>query len=196
VIRPEDVLYFWLGFPGDPPLRNVERWWKQDAEFDQECRTRFGSLVDAGARGELAEWRATPHGRIALVILFDQLSRNIYRSTPRAFAQDGLARDVALESIAKGDEHTFSPIERSFLYMPFVHAEDVGLQHQSVASWTRLVAQAPSDLKKYLERGLSSAKQHEEIIERFGRFPHRNAILGRTSTKEEASFLKTPGSSF
>lgn len=194
--RPQDVLHFWLGAPGDPPLRNAEKWWKKDAAFDEECRSRFGNLIEAGVRGELAHWRETPHGRLALVILYDQLSRNVHRNTPRAFAQDNLARDVALEAISKGDENVLSLIERSFLYMPLMHAEDVGLQHQCVASFNRIAGRADGELKKYLEGSLDFAKKHEEIIERFGRFPHRNAILGRPSTKEEEAFLRTPGSSF
>ena len=194
--RPEDVLYFWLGNPGDPPLRNAEQWWKKDAAFDDECRNRFGALIEAGTRGELNEWKQTPHGRLALVILFDQLSRNAYRNTPRSFAQDPLARDVALESMTKGDENVFSLIERAFLYMPLMHAEDVGLQHQCVASFNRIAGRAEGEVKKYLDNCLGFAKKHEEIVERFGRFPHRNAILGRTSTKEEETFLQQPGSSF
>lgn len=194
--RPEDVLYFWIGNPGDPPLRNAEQWWKKDAAFDDECRKRFAALIEAGARGELGDWKQTPHGRLALVILFDQLSRNVFRNTPRSFAQDPLARDVALESMAKGDENVFSLIERAFLYMPLMHAEDVGLQHQCVASFNRIAGRGEGDVKKYLDNCLGFAKKHEEIVERFGRFPHRNAILGRTSTKEEETFLLEPGSSF
>jgi uncharacterized protein (DUF924 family) len=196
VNRPEDVLHFWLGAPGDPPMRNAEKWWKKDAAFDDECRQKFGHLIEAGVRGELADWKKTPHGRLALVVLFDQLSRNVFRGTPRSFAQDPLARDAALEAITLGDERTFSTMERAFLYMPLMHAEDVGLQHQCVASFSRLASQAPAELKKTIEEYVDYAKKHEEIVERFGRFPHRNAILGRESTKEEDAFLKTPGSSF
>lgn len=194
--RPEDILHFWFGGPGDPPLRNSERWYKEDAAFDAECAARFGGAIEAGTKGELDEWRKTARGRLALVVLFDQLSRNVYRGTPRAFAQDALARDIALEAVAAGDERVLSPVERSFLYMPFMHAEDVGLQHRCVASFGRLAAEAPADLKKYADNGLDYAKKHEEVIERFGRFPHRNAVLGRETTKEEEAFLKTPGSSF
>lgn len=194
--RPEDILHFWLGAPGDPPLRHQERWWKKDDAFDQECRAKFADLIAAATRGELDEWKKTPRGRLALVILFDQLSRNIFRNTPRAFAQDPLARDLTLEAIGLGDERVLSAVERAFLYMPLMHAEDVGLQHQCVASFNRLAAQAPAELKSYAQNSLDYAKKHEEIVERFGRFPHRNAILGRESTKEEEAFLKQPGSSF
>jgi uncharacterized protein (DUF924 family) len=196
VSRPEDVLQFWLGAPGDPPLRNQAKWWRKDPAFDEECRAKFGDLIDAGARGDLADWKQTPHGRLGLVVLFDQLSRNVHRGTARSFAQDNLARDVALDSMAKGDENAFSLIERSFLYMPLMHAEDVSLQHQCVASFNRIAGRAEGELKKYLEMCHDYAKKHEEIVERFGRFPHRNAILGRPSTAEEQTFLQQPGSSF
>jgi uncharacterized protein (DUF924 family) len=194
--RPEDVLHFWLGAPGDPPLRNSERWFAKDPAFDAECAERFGPTIEAAARGQLAEWRRTPRGRLALVIVLDQLPRNVFRDTPRAFAQDALARDVVLEAMTAGDERVLSPIERSFLYMPLMHAEDVGLQHRCVAAFGRLAAEAPADLKKYLENCLDFARRHEEIVERFGRFPHRNRILGRASTGEEERFLQQPNSSF
>ena len=194
--RPEDVLHFWLGAPGDPPLRNADRWFTNDAVFDGECAARFGNAIDAAVRGELAEWRKTPRGRLALVLLLDQLSRNVHRNTSRAFAQDALARDVALEAMAAGDERVLSPIERSFLYMPLMHAEDVGLQHRCVAAFGRLAAEAPPELRDYMQNALRFAKRHEEVVERFGRFPHRNQILGRPSTREEERFLQQPNSSF
>lgn len=194
--RPEDVLHFWLGSPGDPPLRHAQRWFTKDPAFDAECSSRFAPMIEAAKRGELADWRKTTRGRLALVILLDQLSRNVFRDTPRAFAQDALARDVALEAMSAGDERVLSPIERAFLYMPLMHAEDVGLQHRCVAAFGRLAAEAPPELKKHIEGQLDYAKRHEEIVERFGRFPHRNRILGRASTREEETFLKQPGSSF
>lgn len=194
--RPEDVLQFWFGAPGDPPLRNAERWYAKSDEFDAECARRFGPSIEAAVRGELDEWRKTPRGRLALVILLDQLSRNVFRGTPRSFAQDPLARDLAVEAMAAGDERVLSLVERSFLYMPLMHAEDVGLQHRCVAAFGRLVDEAPPELRSYFERGLDFAKRHEEIVERFGRFPHRNQILGRASSREEETFLTQPNSSF
>lgn len=193
---PEDILRFWLGEPGSDPLAKSSLWWKKDEAFDAECRRGFEAALEAGLRGELASWEKTPRGRLALVILYDQLSRNMYRGTPRAFAQDARARDIALRAVDVGDERVLGPVERQFLYMPFMHAEDVDLQRRCVACFERLVAEAPPDKRAYFENGLDYAKRHADIVERFGRFPHRNAILGREMTKDETEFLKQPGSSF
>lgn len=194
--RPEDVLSFWLGEPGADPYAKSELWWKKDPAFDRECRERFQATLEAGVRGELSEWEKTPKGRLALVILYDQLSRNMFRDTPRAFAQDPLARDLTLRALDAGDERVLSPIERQFLYMPLMHAEDVDLQRRCVACFERLVVDAPADKRAMYESSLDFARRHADIVERFGRFPHRNAVLGRATTKEEAEFLKQPGSSF
>jgi uncharacterized protein (DUF924 family) len=193
---PEEVLRFWLGEPGEPPLARSETWYKKDDDFDRQIRERFESLLEAGVRGELAEWKATPRGRLALVVMYDQFSRNMFRGAARMFAQDGLARDMALHAIGQGDEGQLTHVERQFLYMPFVHAEDVDLQRKGVAAFTRLRDQAPPDLRESFANALHYAKLHADIIERFGRFPHRNALLSRPSTREEELFLAQPGSSF
>jgi uncharacterized protein (DUF924 family) len=194
--RPEDVLWFWLGEPGSDPLAKSALWFKKDPDFDREITDRFGPALEAGMRGDLESWKKTPHGRLALVILYDQLSRNMFRDTPRAFAQDAHARDIALEAIDAGDERLLAPMERYFLYMPFMHAEDVDLQRRCVASFERLCNEASPEKRKMFDMGLHYAKLHADIVERFGRFPHRNTILGRATTKEEAEFLAKPGSSF
>lgn len=193
---PEDVLRFWLGEPGADPFANQEMWWKKDPALDGEIRQRFGATLEAGIRGELASWEETPRGRLALVVLFDQYSRNMFRGTPRAFAQDALARAVALKAMAAGDESVLSTVERQFLYMPLMHAEDETLQQRCVACFARLATECSAAERKTFEHGLAYAKKHAEIVERFGRFPHRNAVLGRATTKEEAEFLTQPGSSF
>ena len=195
-IGPDDVLRFWLGPASGSPLANAPKWYTKDPGFDREIEGRFGSALELGARGALDGWKATPHGRLALVILLDQFSRNVYRDTPRAFAQDARACSDALEAIAAGDERSLTIVERSFLYMPLMHAEDVDLQRKCVATFERLRDDAAPDLRKFVENGLDYARRHADIIERFGRFPHRNVILGRTSTPEEIEFLKQPGSSF
>jgi uncharacterized protein (DUF924 family) len=196
VVSPEDVLSFWLGEPGAEPLANAKRWFAKDAAFDDEVRARFGDAIDAAVRGELGSWRATPRGRLALVVLLDQLSRNAFRDTPRSFAQDPLALEVAEESLAAGDPAGFTPVERAFVAMPLMHAEDPARQRRGVEIVARLPAEASGELAGYFEKALDFAKRHEAIIERFGRFPHRNRILARESTPDEIAFLAQPGSSF
>ena len=195
-IGPDDVLVFWLGVPGSAPLANATKWFTKDDAFDREIASRFGETLELAARGALDGWKTTPRGRLALVIVLDQFSRNVFRGQPRAFAQDARACACAEEAIAAGDEHVLAVFERYFLYMPLMHAEDLSLQRECVARFERLRDDAPPDLREYLLGGLDYARRHAEIIERFGRFPHRNAVLGRASTPEELAFLEQPGSSF
>jgi uncharacterized protein (DUF924 family) len=196
-VSAEDVLRFWLGEVNDPPLAKAERWWKKDDAFDREIKERFEETLDRGTRGELSEWRKSPRGRLALVILFDQLSRNMFRGTPRSFAQDALAREVALDALDSGDQRVLTATETGFLLMPLMHAEDLALQRRGEADWSALRDAATDDaVRTDLEKSVKYAAMHRAIIERFGRFPHRNAILGRPSTKEEEEFLTQPGSSF
>lgn len=192
----EDVLTFWLGAPGEEPLAKSKNWYKKDDAFDKEITDRFEPTLKAATRSELDAWKTTPRGRLAFVVLCDQFSRNIYRGRSDSFAQDGLARDGALDAIDKGDEGQLKHVERSFLYMPLMHAEDVDLQRKCVAAFTRLRDSAPADLRAFFDNSLHYAKLHADIVERFGRFPHRNAILKRLSTREEEAFLKQPSSSF
>lgn len=192
----EDILEFWFGPAGSPPLAESTKWWKKDAAFDNEIKTRFEGAHALAAAGKLDEWKATPRGRLALVILLDQFSRNIYRGSARAFAQDARARDLTLEALDSGEDRHLEPVERCFLYMPLMHAEDTNLQRKCIAAFAVLADKAPPDLTKYVANNLDYAKKHAEIIERFGRFPHRNEVLERDSTSEERAFLKEPGSSF
>lgn len=193
---PADVLRFWFGPDGTPPLANASKWYAKDDAFDREIEARFGATLDLASRGALDAWKATPRGRLALVIVLDQFSRNVFRGTPRAFAADARACELVREGLAAGDEAALTIVERWFLYMPLMHAEDVALQRECVAAFERLHADAPEDLAKSVANSLDYAKRHAEIVERFGRFPHRNDILGRASTPEEVEFLKQPGSSF
>lgn len=195
-IAAEDVLTFWLGAQGAPPLEKATRWYEKDDAFDREIAVRFRETLEKAVRGELAPWKTTPRGRLAFVILLDQFSRNMFRGTPRSFAQDALASSTVDEAIAAGDEASLAIIERLFLYMPLMHSENVARQHACVAAFERLHADAPADLEKFVANSLGYAKRHAEIVVRFGRFPHRNEILGRASTAEEIEFLKQPGSSF
>ncbi len=196
-IAPEDILHFWVGAPGEPPLARVSSWWKKDAAFDREIVERFGAAIEQAAAGALASFRVTPRGRLALVILLDQLSRNAFRGTPRSFAQDPLALAVAEESFAAGDAATLGAVEVGLLLMPFMHAEDAALQRRCVDGFVALRDAATDEaVRAHLANCAVFADKHRVIVERFGRFPHRNAILGRTSTPEELAFLEQPGSSF
>ncbi len=188
----EDVLSFWFGIDGSPR----EEWFRASDAFDAEIRSRFGEALERAARGELEEWKSTPRGRLALVVLLDQFSRNVFRGTPRAFAQDPRARALALEGIEGGQHHSLALLERSFLYLPLMHAEEVALQDRGVALFEELARAAPLELASYLQSCAKFARAHRDIVARFSRFPHRNAILGRESTAEETEFLKQPGSAF
>ena len=196
MLLPEEVVTFWLGAPGAPPRANAKKWFAKDDAFDAEVRARFGEAIAAAKRGALAAWRTTPRGRLALVLLCDQLSRNAFRGAADAFAQDALALEVAEEAIAAGDDAAFSPIEQRFLRMPLMHAEDRQRQARSLAEFARLARSSPPELQASALDAARYAKLHADIIERFGRFPGRNAALGRESTPEEIEFLQQPGSSF
>ena len=183
-----EVLEFWFAAKGVGSPR-IE-WFRKDPKFDAEIRRRFGELHASASEGALNAWRASPEPMLALVIVLDQFSRNLYRNDPRAFAQDEMARSCAVEAIGRKDDLGFIPVQRQFLYLPFEHSEALADQDRAVALM--------ESLDEFEEtRGLTAwAEKHREIIQRFGRFPHRNAILGRQSTPEEEEFLKRPGSSF
>ncbi|MGE5539440.1 MAG: DUF924 family protein [Gemmatimonas sp.] len=184
---PTDVLAFWFGdVAGDDFRSRKPLWFEPDAAFDAEVRNRFEDVHFAAARGELSSWRADPRGALALVIVLDQFPRNMYRGTARAFATDPQALAVAREAIDRGFDRQLAPVLRLFLYLPFEHSESLADQDRSVALFAEL-----GDAET-----LDYARRHREIIARFGRFPHRNAVLGRASTAEEVAFLKEPGSSF
>jgi uncharacterized protein (DUF924 family) len=169
-----DVLAFWFARPA--------KWWKKNAAFDVEIRERFLALHEAVDRGGHEDWLETPRGALAYVIVLDQFSRNMFRGTARSFASDTRARAAALRAVERGDDRTLSGDERLFLYMPFMHSENLADQDRSCA----LFAASRPDQLRY-------AEQHRGLIRRFGRFPHRNAILGRAPTPDEEEFLKQPG---
>jgi len=185
----EDVLEFWLGPKGSRGAARAE-WFRKDEKFDAQIRDRFGDLHARASRHELDAWRGEAASMLALVIVLDQFSRNLFRDDARAFAQDGYARECCREAIARGDEAKLMPCERMFLYMPFEHSEDLADQEYAIDRMKSLEAFPET-------KGLTQwAQKHEAVIRRFGRFPHRNAILGRESTPEEAKFLEQPGSRF
>jgi uncharacterized protein (DUF924 family) len=188
-VEPEAVLRFWFGV-GDEYGKPRRAWFAKDDAFDAEIRARFAGLHDEAAAGRLAAWCDAPGSCLALVVLLDQFSRNLYRDSARAFAADSLALAAAQTALARGDDRAMRPVERLFLYLPFEHSESLADQERS-CELMRALADYPETADMY-----PYALRHREIVERFGRFPHRNAALGRTSTPEEIAFLKTPGSSF
>lgn len=198
-ITPATILDFWFGTePGDTATAQAQQklWWSKNAAVDADIRARFGDLVKTAASGGLADWMQQAYGRLALILLFDQFPRNMYRDTPRAFAHDALARELALAGIAAGTDRGLRAIERVFFYLPLEHSESAALQERSVALFTALAAGVPEADRKTFSGYIDYAVRHRDVVHRFGRFPHRNAVLGRTSTAEETAFLKQPGSSF
>ncbi|MDP6475581.1 MAG: DUF924 family protein [Alphaproteobacteria bacterium] len=174
------VLDFWL-VETDP-----EKWFSRDDALDEEIRVKFSGLHERAVAGELADWRATPEGCLGEIILLDQFSRNLFRGDPRAYAADARAREIMDLALARGFDAHMSEDERRFLYMPLQHSENAAHQARSVELFR--------DLED--DKGFQFTLRHQEIITRFGRFPHRNAALGRHSTAEEIAFLNQPNSSF
>ena len=185
------VLDFWFLPPEDPRHgQGRAEWWTKDPAFDAEVASRFGSVIEAAVAGGLRQWDEDLRGRLARIIVLDQFTRNAFRDTPRAFAGDPLAQEATLAAIESGQDRLLNPVERWFVYMPLQHAENLDLQERAVGLFSAL-AKDPG-----YESAVDYAIRHRDIIARFGRFPHRNRILGRTSTPEEIEFLEEPGSSF
>ena len=176
----KDVIKFWF------EDINPAKWWIKDSEFDQTILTRFSELHQRAVAGELFHWRRSAEGRLAEIIILDQFSRNMFRDTPRAFVYDNMALVLAQEAIAFGADKELSQLQCSFLYLPFMHSESAIIHQQAVFLYQG------NDIQTNLDFEL----QHQAIIEQFGRYPHRNTILGRESTVEELAFLDTPYSSF
>ncbi|WP_161868002.1 DUF924 family protein [Pseudomonas yangonensis] len=174
-----------------------QRLWfgKRDSQ-DREAETRFGALVEQALAGELQGWADVPQGWLAQLILLDQLPRMIYRDTPRAFAGDKLAQPLLQDGLDRNWDLRLAPIQRVFAYLVFEHAEDLALQNRAVELFASLLNQAAADEQALFANFLDFAERHQRIIARFGRFPHRNAILGRACSDEEQAFLREPGSRF
>lgn len=197
-MTPQDVLDFWFGpaDPAHPDGQNRAHWWKKDAAFDASIREQFGVTWHAARAGELDGWVSTDEGTLALVVVLDQFSRNLCRDSPDSWAQDDHALAIALDAIDRGVDARLGHFGRSFLYMPLMHSEDRDIQVRSIACFERLVELAPDAMKDGARGTLKYAHLHRDIVDRFGRYPHRNAILGRESTPEEVEFLAGPNSSF
>lgn len=189
--RADELLDYWFG-PKDGPewgkLRKL--WFGGGPAVDEECRTRFGDLHVQADAGDLDAWRDWPEDCLALVILLDQFSRNLYRGTWKAFASDAKALALAEHAIKRGWDQQFEPVQRWFLYLPFEHAENLAAQHRALALFSAL----PDDDNRKI--AVDYAQKHLDVIEKFGRFPHRNEMLGRPSTPEETKYLAEGGTRF
>ena len=190
--RAESVLAFWFGEPGGAELGSQRKQWftKSDA-FDAAIRDRFGPTIERALRGELDAWANEPRSALARILLLDQFTRNAFRDTPRAFAGDTQTLAAASAMVGSRHDEALPPFMRAFVYMPFEHAEGLAMQDEAVRLFTRLMAADPA-----LAHMLDYAYRHRTVIERFGRFPHRNEILARQSTAEELAYLAQPGSGF
>jgi uncharacterized protein (DUF924 family) len=177
---------FWFGDESSPMRQRR----------DQHIRVRFGALVERAARGELASWADGPRRRLSLILLLDQFPRNVFRGTARAFATDSQALALALSGMQSAADAALEVVERIFFYMPLQHAESREVQEESVAAYRRLLSEAAPELREHFASALRSAENHRAIIERFGRFPYRNRVLGRSSSAEERDWLNEGGSSF
>ena len=186
------VLNFWFGPLGSATDgQQRAEWFRKDEAFDAQIREGFGTLIEQALAGGLRDWDREPYGALARLVLLDQFTRNTFRGTARAFAGDALAREAALALIERGGDRALSTVQRVFVYLPLEHAEDMALQQRSVELFEAL---ATEDAR--LESTADYARRHREVIARYGRFPHRNAALGRTSTADEVAYLAQPGSGF
>jgi uncharacterized protein (DUF924 family) len=197
---PGSILHYWFAYSADRPATLPDRmslWFGGGFELDRVIAHRFISIVAKLASGEAHRWAARgPHERLAAIIALDQFSRSIFRGTPGAFENDPLALELAREGIARHDEKLLKPVERWFLYMPFEHSETMENQQLAVAKFAELLQDATPETQPHFASAFDFAKRHAAVIRQFGRFPHRNEILGRPSTEAEIAFLKTPGSRF
>ncbi|MEB3830474.1 DUF924 family protein [Phormidium sp. CCY1219] len=189
--RVEKILEFWFGKPEDPEYGKSRKiWFTKDAEFDETVRSHFLADYEMAAQGLLEGWKDAPESCLALILLLDQFPRNLFRATPQAFATDPQALAAAQHAIERGYDKQMLPVKRWFFYLPFEHSENLEHQHQAIALFCQLSDDPES------ASAIDYAERHRAIIERFGRFPHRNAILRRKSTPEEREFLQQPGSGF
>lgn len=196
--RAAEILDFWFGFIPNAeyfPEDKMSLWLADSPELDRQIAKDYAQDVINAQRGDYNSWRETARGRLALIILLDQFPRHIYHDKPQAFSSDPMARGLVIEGIQRGEDRQLYPIERAFFYLPLEHAEDPAIQNMSVTEYRRLLAEAPSDIKPEMQDFLNYALAHQQQIARFGRFPARNAILGRKSTPEEILFLDQVGKS-
>lgn len=194
-----DIIQFWHG----PALENPEAafdrrdwWYRGGAEVDDEIRARFGDLVDRARGGELSEWRDTSEGALALILLLDQFTRNLFRNTVDAYSGDTLAFEIMASAIRRNLDKSLHPVSRIWLYHPFHHSEDVTAQDTGITMLKALKRHGPAPWRPYIQRSIKGWTRHRDIVARFGRFPHRNRVLGRSSSRKETAFLAKDGESF
>jgi uncharacterized protein (DUF924 family) len=198
-VSPEDVHHFWFADTVEDPHAADERrdlWFRCSPAFDDEIRERFGSTIAQAARGELSGWECAPRSCVSLVIVLDQFPRNAYRNTVTAFASDHLGLALTRRAIVARYVDRLSTVECAFLLMPYQHAENVAAQREGIVHFERMTAAAPPQWRPFAENTLQFARRHLEIIERFGRFPHRSAVLGRSSTPAEQAYLDSKPDTF
>ncbi|NJL67954.1 MAG: DUF924 domain-containing protein [Microcoleus sp. SM1_3_4] len=195
--RPEttvparEILDFWFDKADSPEFgKSQKKWFEKNLDFDSEVRSRFLSQYELAVSGQLDSWQDSPQECLAFIILLDQFSRNMFRGTPQAFAADDRALIAAEKAVKNQFDRELLPVQRWFIYLPFEHSENLAHQQKSVELFSQLGSDSDSQMV------IDYAKRHLEVIARFGRFPHRNQILGRETTLEEAEFLKQPGSGF
>lgn len=193
------VLEFWFGdaaTSADAARARAKLWFSYDAEFDAEIARRFDDLPDRALRGELDAWTASPSTALARIIVLDQFPRNLYRDDARAFAYDALALRAATDAVTMGFDRCLHPLHALFAYLPFEHAEDARMQERSVALFEQLRTRAPPGCEQQFDGYTDYARRHRDVIARFGRFPHRNAVLNRADTPEETQYLQSGGARF
>lgn len=199
MVQPQEVIEFWFGTiaeDGSVAPEQKKLWWKKDPAFDTEIRERFGDAIAAAEAGELDSWLDTPEGSIAFVILLDQFTRNTRRNKAEMYAADDKAVAAVRHALEKGHDQKLRSMQTYFLLMPLMHAEDLACQNECIERFEALAKSGEAGAIQGATGGAEYARKHMVIVERFGRFPHRNGILGRESTPEEVAFLEEPGSSF
>ncbi len=197
--RIEGILDFWFGAFPSPYAADVSKtdmWFKNGAAYDSEIFIKFGVDYDKAINGELDHWSDSHRGRLALIILLDQFSRHIHRDSAEAFSQDLKAQALCVDGMGMGDDMKAHSIERSFFYLPLEHAEDIEKQNLSIRAYSRLVEDVPEEYQKPFKMNLTFAQQHHFVIEKFGRFPELNEMLGRKSSAEEIEFMRSGEYSF
>ena len=199
IVLAEDLLACWFGSALEnhsAARARVELWFRQDAAFDRQLAERFHDLPERGQRGELDAWADTLRHALARVIALDQLPRNLYRGSPRAYGFDAAALAAASDALGRGHDRALDPLEALFLYLPFEHAEELAMQERSVRLFEALQERAPSGLEPVFAGFTDYARRHYAVVARFGRFPHRNETLGRASTEDERAYLTDGGERF